>query len=37
MRVCREPRLRSFWYSVAFTEDAAEAPMARRLLGERRS
>lgn len=34
MRVCSVPAFRSFWYPVAFAEDLATGPVARRVLGE---
>ena len=34
MLVTNEPHLRPFWYPVAFVEDLADGPLARRLLGE---
>ena len=34
MLVTSEPHLRAFWYPLAFVEDLADGPLARRLLGE---
>ena len=34
MYVTEEPQLRRFWYPLAFIEDLAAGPLARRLLGE---